>query len=34
MQRLPGLDPLRAWAIAWVMLSHSYIVGGVGEHVA
>lgn len=34
MQRLPGLDLLRAWAIVWVMLFHSYIVGGVGEHFA
>jgi peptidoglycan/LPS O-acetylase OafA/YrhL len=34
MQRLPGLDLLRAWAIVWVMLFHSYIVGGVGEHAA
>jgi len=32
MQRLPGLDLLRSWAIVWVMLFHSYIVGGVGEH--
>jgi len=34
MRRLPGLDLLRAWAIVWVMLFHSYIVGGVGEHFA
>lgn len=32
MNRLPGLDLLRAWAIAWVMLFHSYVVGGLGEH--
>ncbi len=30
MQRLPGLDLLRAIAIVWVMLFHSYIVGGLG----
>jgi peptidoglycan/LPS O-acetylase OafA/YrhL len=29
--RLPGLDLLRAVAIAWVMLFHSFIVGGLGE---
>ena len=34
MRHLPGLDLLRAWAIVWVMLFHSYIVGGVGEHFA
>lgn len=34
MRRLPGLDLLRALAIVWVMLFHSYIVGGVGEHFA
>ncbi|WEN15764.1 acyltransferase [Rhodanobacter sp. AS-Z3] len=34
MQRLPGLDLLRAWAIVWVMLFHSYIVGGLGERFA
>jgi len=28
--RLPGLDLLRAIAIAWVMLFHSFIVGGLG----
>jgi peptidoglycan/LPS O-acetylase OafA/YrhL len=28
MQRLPGLDLLRAIAIAWVMLFHSFLVGG------
>jgi peptidoglycan/LPS O-acetylase OafA/YrhL len=28
--RLPGLDLLRAIAIIWVMLFHSYIVGGLG----
>lgn len=31
MQRTPGLDTLRAIAIAWVMLFHSYLVGGLGE---
>ena len=30
--RLPGLDLLRAVAIAWVMLFHSFLVGGLGEH--
>jgi len=30
MNRIPGLDTLRAIAIAWVMLFHSYIVGGLG----
>ena len=30
MQRLPGIDLLRAIAIVWVMLFHSYIVGGLG----
>ena len=34
MRRLPGLDLLRAWAIVWVMLFHSYIVGGLGERFA
>lgn len=34
MRRLPGLDLLRAIAIVWVMLFHSYIVGGLGEHFA
>jgi len=29
--RLPGLDLLRAIAIAWVMLFHSFIVGGLGD---
>lgn len=28
MQRLPGLDVLRAAAVAWVMLFHSWVVGG------
>lgn len=31
MDRQPGLDTLRAVAIAWVMLFHSYLVGGLGE---
>lgn len=31
MQRTPGLDTLRAIAIAWVMLFHSYFVGGLGD---
>lgn len=30
MHRLPGLDLLRAIAIVWVMLFHSWIVGGLG----
>ena len=30
MQRLPGLDLLRAIAIAWVMLFHSWMIGGIG----
>ena len=34
MNRLPGLDLLRAIAIAWVMLFHSYIVGGLGPDFA
>jgi len=29
--RMPGLDLLRAIAIIWVMLFHSFIVGGLGE---
>jgi len=28
---LPGLDLLRAVAIVWVMLFHSFVVGGLGE---
>ncbi|WP_114238269.1 acyltransferase [Dyella sp. C9] len=32
--RLPGLDLLRSVAIVWVMLFHSYLVGGVGDHLA
>ena len=31
MSRPPGLDLLRAIAIAWVMLFHSFIVGGLGD---
>ncbi|MFC4526844.1 acyltransferase [Dyella halodurans] len=31
MNRLPGLDLLRAIAIVWVMIFHSYIVGGWGH---
>jgi peptidoglycan/LPS O-acetylase OafA/YrhL len=31
VRRLPGLDLLRAIAIVWVMLFHSYIVGGLGD---
>ncbi|UPG86141.1 acyltransferase [Luteibacter aegosomatis] len=31
MHRQPGLDTLRAIAIVWVMLFHSYFVGGLGE---
>jgi len=34
MTRLPGLDLLRAIAIAWVMLFHSFIVGGLGPDFA
>lgn len=34
MNRLPGLDLLRAVAIVWVMLFHSYIVGGLGPDFA
>ncbi len=34
MQRLPGLDLLRAIAIVWVMLFHSFIVGGLGPDFA
>jgi peptidoglycan/LPS O-acetylase OafA/YrhL len=30
MHRLPGLDLLRAIAIVWVMLFHSFLVGGLG----
>jgi peptidoglycan/LPS O-acetylase OafA/YrhL len=30
MNRLPGLDLLRAAAILWVMLFHSFLVGGLG----
>lgn len=32
--RLPGLDLLRSVAIIWVMLFHSYLVGGLGSHLA
>lgn len=32
VQRLPGLDLLRAIAIAWVMCFHSFIVGGMGDN--
>lgn len=31
MLRMPGLDLLRAIAILWVMLFHSFIVGGLGD---
>jgi peptidoglycan/LPS O-acetylase OafA/YrhL len=31
MNRLPGLDLLRAIAIVWVMLFHSFVVGGLGD---
>jgi peptidoglycan/LPS O-acetylase OafA/YrhL len=34
MSRLPGLDLLRSIAIVWVMLFHSYIVGGLGPDFA
>ena len=30
MSRLPGLDLLRAIAIVWVMLFHSWMIGGIG----
>jgi peptidoglycan/LPS O-acetylase OafA/YrhL len=30
VNRLPGLDLLRSIAIVWVMLFHSFIVGGLG----
>jgi peptidoglycan/LPS O-acetylase OafA/YrhL len=30
MTRLPGLDLLRAIAIIWVMLFHSWMIGGIG----
>ena len=30
MTRLPGLDLLRAIAVVWVMLFHSFLVGGLG----
>lgn len=32
--RLPGLDLLRSIAIIWVMLFHSYLVGGLGGSLA
>jgi peptidoglycan/LPS O-acetylase OafA/YrhL len=34
MSRLPGLDLLRAVAIVWVMLFHSFVIGGLGERYA
>ena len=34
MSRLPGLDLLRAIAIVWVMLFHSFVIGGLGERYA
>lgn len=30
-QRVPGLDVLRAVAVVWVMLFHSWLVGGLGD---
>jgi len=33
-QRLPGLDLLRSIAIVWVMLFHSFLVGGLGPDFA
>jgi peptidoglycan/LPS O-acetylase OafA/YrhL len=30
--RRPGLDSLRAIAVVWTMLFHSFLVGGLGEH--
>ena len=32
MSRLPGLDLLRAIAIVWVMLFHSFLIGGLGDN--
>ena len=32
MHRLPGLDLLRAIAVVWVMLFHSFLVGGLGTN--
>ncbi len=29
--RMPGLDLLRAIAVVWTMLFHSFLVGGLGE---
>jgi peptidoglycan/LPS O-acetylase OafA/YrhL len=29
--RMPGLDLLRAFAVLWTMLFHSFLVGGLGE---
>src|SRR5689334_22476730 len=34
MSRLPGLDLLRAIAVIWVMLFHSFLVGGLGTDFA
>ncbi len=34
MNRLPGLDLLRSIAIVWVMLFHSFLVGGLGPDFA
>ncbi|MEO6279621.1 acyltransferase [Roseateles sp.] len=34
MHRLPGLDLLRSIAIVWVMLFHSFLVGGLGPDFA
>jgi len=34
MPRLPGLDLLRSIAIVWVMLFHSFLVGGLGPDFA
>jgi peptidoglycan/LPS O-acetylase OafA/YrhL len=31
MNRVAGLDTLRAAAIAWVILFHSYLIGGLGD---
>jgi len=32
LPHLPGLDLLRAFAVVWVMLFHSFLVGGLGDN--